>query len=63
MKERLYISVPNDIISEKVLVRVTNLQVTMMMKISVLKVRQLKRRSCQVAALATKAHFKKEADY
>ena len=48
---------------KKVLVRVTNLQETMTMKISVLKVRQLKRRSCQVAALTTKADFKKAADY
>ena len=32
------------------------------MKISVLKVRQLKRRSCRVAAPTTKAHLKKAAE-
>ena len=43
--------------TKKVLVRVT-----MTMKISVLKVRQLKRRSCRVAAPTTKAHLKKAAE-
>ena len=41
--------------TKKVLVRVTNLQVTMTMKVSVLKVRQLKWRSCRVAAPTTEA--------
>ena len=41
--------------TKKVLVRVTNLQVTMTMKVSVLKVRQMKWRSCRVAAPTTEA--------
>ena len=48
--------------TKKVLVRVTNLQVTMTMKIAVSKVRQPKRRSCRIAAPTTKAHLQKAVE-
>ena len=48
--------------TKKLLVRVTNLQVTMTMKIAVLKVRQLKRSSCGIAASTTKAHLQKAVE-